>query len=138
MRTSSNGAWLAIGLLVVLFLVGGLARSGDTAALIVIVVITIIAINALRSYHSAPRPGGVPGWQSPLKNVTPVDPAVAPPADSDAVAEAGRAEPTVIVVEPEPIEGLEARLQALDRLKANGVITHAEYEAKRARLIADF
>lgn len=135
MRTPTNVPWLAIGLFVILFVVGVVARSGDAAAIIVTVAITLITVNALRSWHRAPRPGGKPGWRPPMRNVTPVDPRLG------GAGETGRAEgsPTVVVVEPEVrLDALEAKLQVLDRLRANGLVSEAEYEAKRARLIAEF
>lgn len=138
MRTPTNVPWLAIGLFVILFVVGVVARSGDAAAIIVTVAITLITVNALRSWHRAPRPGGKPGWRPPMRNVTPVDPRLGQPAGT---GETGRAEgsPTVVVVEPEVrLDALEAKLQVLDRLRANGLVSEAEYEAKRARLIAEF
>jgi hypothetical protein len=47
--------------------------------------------------------------------------------------------PTVIVVEqPDGGHRLAAKLEALDRLRADGLVTDEEYEAKRAKLIADF
>jgi hypothetical protein len=138
MRTSANGAWLAIGLFVLLFVVGVVARSGDTAAIIVAVAVTLIAINALRSWHGAPRPGGMAGWRPPMRNVTPDDPRLGQPDGAGGGNPAGGS-PTVVVVEPEPpIDTLEAKLQVLDRLRANGLVSEAEYEAKRARLIAEF
>ncbi|HET9456408.1 MAG TPA: SHOCT domain-containing protein [Candidatus Limnocylindrales bacterium] len=138
MRTSTNGAWLAIGLFVILFVVGVVARSGDTAAIIVTVAITLIAVNALRSWHRAARPGGMPGWRPPMRNVTPADPRLGRPSGAREGNEIGSS-PTVVVVEPEAaLDGLEAKLQVLDRLRANGLVSEAEYEAKRARLIAEF
>jgi hypothetical protein len=35
------------------------------------------------------------------------------------------------------MDDLTARLEALERLRARGLVTDAEYEAKRAQLIAD-
>jgi hypothetical protein len=46
----------------------------------------------------------------------------------------------VVVIEPTGpgAETLEAKLLTLDRLRDDGRLTEAEYEAKRAQLIADF
>ena len=45
----------------------------------------------------------------------------------------------VSVVDPQDDTGrLESKLEALDRLRASGMVTDEEYEAKRAQLIADF
>ena len=45
----------------------------------------------------------------------------------------------IVVVEPAPAaETLETKLATLDRLRDDGRLTDAEYEAKRAQLIADF
>lgn len=37
-----------------------------------------------------------------------------------------------------PVEALEAKLGDLDRARASGLLDEAEYESKRAQLIADF
>ena len=51
--------------------------------------------------------------------------------------ETGR--PSVVVIDqPDGSERLAAKLQALDALRADGLVTDDEYEAKRAQLIADF
>jgi hypothetical protein len=44
----------------------------------------------------------------------------------------------IIVDTPDGTERLATRLQALDRLRADGLVTEEEYESKRAQLIADF
>jgi len=46
----------------------------------------------------------------------------------------------VVVIEPTGAAGetLEEKLVTLDRLRDDGRLTDAEYEAKRAQLIADF
>ena len=45
----------------------------------------------------------------------------------------------IVVVEPAPAaETLETKLATLDRLRDDARLTDAEYEAKRAQLIADF
>ena len=44
----------------------------------------------------------------------------------------------IVVDPPDDTERLESKLEALDRLRASGLVTDDEYEAKRAKLIADF
>jgi hypothetical protein len=74
-----------------------------------------------------------PPARPPIRNVTPVEPQL--PAGSIPPPDPAR----VVVGEPrEPIGTLEAKLRALDRMRADGLMTDAEYEAKRAQLIADF
>jgi hypothetical protein len=72
------------------------------------------------------------------RNVTPHEPSVA----SGSTIQAREAAPPVVVIEPaqhgEPAESLEAKLATLDRLHDAGRLTDAEYEAKRAQLIADY
>ena len=80
--------------------------------------------------------GSRSGFRRPApRNVTPAEPTIAPGTTVEPIARP----PEVIVVEPaDEAARLEAKLQALDRLRANGLVTEAEYEAKRARLIAEF
>lgn len=140
MRNSWNGVWLVVGLLAAVLVLSRIGRSAGPIGLIVVVAIAIIAFNAMRAYSASSRRGGIEGWRAPSKNVTPVEPAIdAPAVPAPEPAIARRSEPQVIVVErAEPLDSLEAKLQALDRLRANGLVTDDEYEAKRAQLIADF
>jgi hypothetical protein len=70
----------------------------------------------------------------PPKNVTPVEPAIT----AGPIGRPNRSS-DVIVVEPHHgTEQLQAKLESLERLRADGLVTDAEYEAKRAQLIADF
>jgi hypothetical protein len=73
-----------------------------------------------------------------MRNVTPDDPFV---ASGSTIAPRQAASPAV-VIEPAPsgeaAESLETKLATLDRLRDGGRLTDAEYEAKRAQLIADF
>jgi hypothetical protein len=116
------------------FLIGSgillrLVRSPWLAAIVIVafvlawLALTIVA--RTRSPSEPPRPA--------VKDVTPIEPklpagAISPPDPAG-----------VVIVGPEtPMDDLTARLEALERLRARGLVTDAEYEAKRAQLIADF
>ena len=102
------------------------------AAVVVGVALFWLAWNVAAARRSAPAP-----LFRSTKNVTPDEPRL--PAGSRSVMPDRPAAPEVIVVEPDPPLGeLEAKLQAIDRLRANGLLTEEEYEAKRAQLIAEF
>lgn len=129
-RNPVRTSWL----LFIAFLIGSgillrLVRSPWLAAIVIVafvlvwMALTIVA--RTRSPSEPPRPA--------VKDVTPIEPKLPagaiPPPDP-----AG-----VVVVDPEPpMDELTARLEVLERLRARGLVSEAEYEAKRARLIADF
>jgi hypothetical protein len=95
--------------------------------LLVVAIVRLLGPSMFSSRTPAPPP--VP------RDVTPRDDTVAP---SSTIAPRPRGAP-VVVIEPAPgDETLEAKLATLDRLRADGRLTDAEYEAKRAQLIADF
>ena len=104
-------------------------------AVVLVMVVIGVAWEVVRSRLLTRRP------YQPLattKNVTPHEPALPAGEFAPEVSAAPRA-PSVIVVEsPDGADLLGARLQALDRLRADGLVTDQEYEAKRAQLIADF
>ena len=142
-RNSSPMLWALIGIAVVAVLAARVSRSFGTIGIIVTVVLVLILIALARSFLGAPRRSGLDRWRAATKNVTPHEPALpggrAARMDAPDAPEAVDRPPSVIVVEPPDMsEQLTAKLEALDRLKADGVVSEQEYEAKRARLIADF
>jgi hypothetical protein len=74
--------------------------------------------------------------------VTPPEPlkSTRPSASSGSTIGPRAAARPVVIIEPTgpSAETLEAKLLTLDRLRDDGRLTDAEYEAKRAQLIADF
>jgi hypothetical protein len=130
-RNSSRATWLVIGIGLALLIASRFVRVNPPIWLILSAIVLILAITIGRQFGA----GTVSGFRRPPRNVTPVEPPIAPGATIEPIARP----PEIIVVEPgDDGERLEAKLQALDRLRANGLVTEAEYEAKRARLIAEF
>jgi hypothetical protein len=135
-RRTWNRAWLAVALIVVGLAVAREARSFGAIGLlapILILVVVIVIVGAIAPAWLRPwRPSAPP--PAP-RNVTPHEPA----AGSGSTIAPRPAPAPVVVIEPAPGgETLEAKLATLDRLRADGRLTDAEYEAKRAQLIADF
>jgi hypothetical protein len=132
--TSSTAVWLLLVLAMLAVVVGRLSRSLGPVGLILTIVLVIILIRLARDLLQARFRPARGGPQRATKNVTPQE-GWLPPGSTPAPASA----PSVIVVEPpDGTQRLEAKLEALDRLRANGLVTDDEYEAKRAKLIADF
>ena len=141
-----NSGWLLLTAIVMLLIASRLLRSGSPVGLVLTLGVVLLTVAAVRSL-SANRPDGPlhwrivtrtasPRWRPAPRDVTPREERLAEP---DAATIEPPARPAVVVVEPAaPIDDLEQRLTVLDRLRANGTITDAEYEAKRARLIAEF
>ena len=138
MRNVSLVVWPIVGIAVSLVVsrVGRpLGLIGSVLLIVLVMVVIGVAWEVVRSRLLTRRP------YQPLattKNVTPHEPALPAGEFAPEVSAAPRA-PSVIVVEsPDGADLLGARLQALDRLRADGLVTDQEYEAKRAQLIADF
>jgi hypothetical protein len=140
MRNMPAVIWLLIGIgvsLVVSRVGRPLGLVGGVLAIVLVMVVIGVAWEVVRTRA---RARGTYQPMATTKNVTPREPALPagdsrPPEVSAAVSWA----PSVIVVEPpDGADVLGARLQALDRLRADGLVTDQEYEAKRAQLIADF
>ena len=131
--------WLLLSLAVIALLASRLGRSfGAVGIIVTVVLLVIIAGVVLELLRSRSRSGGPSRWRA-TKNVTPHEPVLEPgPEPTSGSVGAGPA-PTVIIVDtPDGPERLATRLQALDRLRADGLVTDEEYESKRAKLIADF
>ena len=139
MRRPSNAIWLLLGLAVLAVLVSRLARGLGPAGIVLTFILVMVLIGLARELLRArSRPSGLDRWRAATKNVTPHEPAL----PGDATPTPGSVEargPSVIVVEPsDGTDRLGAKLEALDRLRADGLVSDDEYEAKRAQLIADF
>jgi hypothetical protein len=127
---------LVLAMLVVV--VARLSRSLGPAGLILTIVLVILLIRLARDLLQLRSRQSGDGRQRATKDVTPQEGRLAPGAAATR-ASGGSPAPSVIVVEPpDGTERLEAKLEALDRLRATGLVTDDEYEAKRAQLIADF
>ncbi len=138
MRTSSTAIWLLLGIAVLALLVSRLGRTLGPAGIVATVVVVIVIAGVARElqrYRSRQRG---PDRSTTTKNVTPHEPAL-PPGPTASRDSAAAPDRPVIVIEPsDGSERLAAKLQALDRLRTDGLVTDEEYEAKRSRLIADF
>ena len=131
MRNTSRATWLVIGIGLALLVASRFVRVGPPIWLVLSAVVLILVLIVGRQFGA----GAVGGLRRTPRNVTPIEPTIAPGATIEPI----NRPPEVIVIEPgDDGDRLEAKLQALDRLRANGLVTEAEYEAKRARLIAEF
>jgi hypothetical protein len=110
-----------------------LTRGRALAVVVIVVALVVIGGQIMASLRDRRDPPG-----RPPRNVTPDEPSA---AAGSTIAPREAASP-VVVIEPatagEVSESLEAKLATLDRLRDGGRLTDAEYEAKRAQLIADF
>jgi hypothetical protein len=116
-----------------------LSRSLGAFGLILTVFLVIVLVRLLRDVlQSRFRRSGDDHQPPATKNVTPQE-GWLPPGVRPTGGSAATPAPSVIVVDPpDATEQLESKLEALDRLRASGLVTDDEYEAKRAKLIADF
>jgi len=116
-----------------------LSRSLGAFGLILTVFLVIVCVRLLRDLlQGRLRQNGDDRQRAATKNVTPQE-GWLPPGAAPTGRSARTPAPSVVVVDaPDATERLETKLEALDRLRANGLVTDAEYEAKRAQLIADF
>jgi hypothetical protein len=138
-RTSSNTLWLLVVVAMLAVIAARLSRSLGAFGLILTVFLVIVCGRLLRDLLRA-RFGrsGDDRQRAATKNVTPQE-GWLPPGAAPKGGPAATPDPSVIVVDPpDDTERLESKLEALDRLRASGMVTDDEYEAKRAQLIADF
>jgi putative oligomerization/nucleic acid binding protein len=111
-------------------------RSPTVAVVLVIAFAIAYAVAvawAIRRDRANVRPPPPP---PPPKNVTPIEPAI----EASSTSLRPRPTPQGVVIDA-PLAGtddLASKLRALDRLRAEGLVSDVEYEAKRAKLIADF
>ncbi len=139
MSLSSTAVWLLLVLAMLAVVVLRLSRALGPVGLILTIVLVVVLIRLTRDllrFRSGPRE---PGRQTAVtKNVTPRE-GWLPPGAAPIPGSAATPPPLVIVVDPpDATERLESKLEALDRLRASGLVTDDEYEAKRAKLLADF
>lgn len=138
MITSSNALWLLVVVGMLALVAARLSRSLGPVGLILTIVLVIVLLKLARDLLQARFGTARPDPQRATKNVTPQE-GWLKTGDAPVPGPAAAATPSVIVVEPPDVtERLEAKLEALDRLRATGLVTDDEYEAKRAKLIADF
>jgi hypothetical protein len=139
LQAVTRRTWIGGGLLVTLVVVAIVAirfvRSfgplGIVAPIVVVAVfLWVLHDFGLWSFHSRPSaPSLGPRNVTPPGASIPNGPPITPRPPSH----------PIVVVEPAPEgETLETKLATLDRLRDDGRLTDAEYEAKRAQLIADF
>ena len=145
-RRTWNVAWLVVALII-----GGLvaARYARVFGLLGILASVVIAVVVILAILRAIGPTWVIGSRPPVpppdpRNVTPPEPPISTRSSSSSGSSSTigprPASAPVVVIEPTgpAAETLEAKLLTLDRLREDGRLTDAEYEAKRAQLIADF
>jgi hypothetical protein len=139
-RRTWNVAWLVVALVLIGLVAARYARAfgilGILASALIAVVVVLAILRAIGPTWAIPSRRPVPPPEP--RNVTPPE----SPTSTSSNSTIGRrpASPPVVVIEPTgpAAETLEAKLLTLDRLREDGRLTDAEYEAKRAQLIADF
>jgi uncharacterized protein (DUF58 family) len=131
--------WLLVVVAMLAIVAARLSRSLGAFGLILTVFLVIVLVRLLRDLLQARFRRSADGRQrAATKNVTPQE-GWLPPGAAPTGGSAATPAPSVIVVDPpDATERLESKLEALDRLRASGLVTDDEYEAKRAQLIADF
>ncbi len=139
MRRTSFSTWLLLAAVLTAVVVSRLGRALGPAGIVAAVVVVVVGIIVLRFAIEAARVrSAAAARQVPPKNVTPVEPALSPGASPSAWPTKVEGPSVVVIDPPTGTERLAAKLQALDDLRADGLVTDDEYEAKRAQLIADF
>ena len=143
-RRTWNVAWLVVALVLIGLIAARYARAfgllGILASVLIAVVVVLAILRAIGPTWIVPsRPPAPP---PDPRNVTPPEPPISTRSTSRSGSTIGPrpASPPVVVIDPSgpASETLEAKLLTLDRLREDGRLTGAEYEAKRAQLIADF
>lgn len=141
-RRTWNVAWLVVALVVVGLVAARYARAfgllGILGSMLVAVVVVLAILRAVGpTWVSSSRPAAPP---PDPRNVTPREPPIQTSSSSrSTITRRPSTSPVVVIESAEPAaETLEAKLVTLDRLRDDGRLTDAEYEAKRAQLIADF
>ena len=143
-RRTWNAAWLVVVLIIAALVAARYARVfgllGILASVLIIVVVILAILRAIGpTWVIGSRPPAPP---PDPRNVTPPEPPISTRSSARSGSTIGPrpATPPVVVIEPTgpAAETLEAKLLTLDRLREGGRLTDAEYEAKRAQLIADF
>jgi hypothetical protein len=134
-RRTWNNAWLLLLIVIVGLVATRYARSFGLIGVIAPVLGILLVVAVVRLLGPWTASSGRPAPPPAPRDVTPREATVAP---SSSIAPRPTPVP-VVVIEPAPgDETLETKLATLDRLRADGRLSDAEYEAKRAQLIADF
>jgi hypothetical protein len=134
-RRTWIGAGLLVTLVVVAFVAIRFVRSLGPLGIVAPIVVVGVFLWVLHDFGLWRMPSRPSAPSLGPRNVTP--PEASNPKGSP-IAPRPRSHP-VLIVEPAPAaETLETKLATLDRLRDDGRLTDAEYEAKRAQLIADF
>jgi putative oligomerization/nucleic acid binding protein len=139
-RSTSFSLSLLVVAVAAAIVVGRLGRALGPMGILLAVVLVVVALILLRNLVDAVRASsaGPDRRQAPTKNVTPHEPALPPGEGSSEESTAGRVPSVIVIDPPDRSEQLAAKLQALDGLRADGLVSDDEYETKRAQLIADF
>jgi ABC-type sugar transport system substrate-binding protein len=140
MRRTSFNTWLLLAVVAGAVLASRFGRALGPTAIVLAVVLVVAGAFVLRGVVEVARARAAARdtLRPTTKNVTPHEPAL-PPGAAPSIGSTAVSGPSVIVVEPpDSSERLAAKLQALEGLRADGLVTDEEYEAKRASLIADF
>jgi hypothetical protein len=131
--------WIGAGLLVTLVVVAYVAirfvRALGPLGIVAPIVVVLVFLWVLHDFGLWRLPSRPSGPSLGPRNVTP------PEASNPARPSSARRPPSppVVILEPAPAaETLKTKLATLDQLRDDGRLTDAEYEAKRAQLIADF
>src|SRR6266404_4252432 len=145
-RRTWNAAWLVVVLIIAALVAARYARVfgllGILASVLIAVVVILAILRAIGPTWVFPSRPPVPPPDP--RNVTPPEPPISTRSGSSSGSSSTigprPASQPVVVIEPTgpAAETLEAKLLTLDRLREDGRLTDAEYEAKRAQLIADF
>ena len=141
-RRTWNVAWLVVALVLIGLVAARYARvfglPGILASALVVVVVVLAILRAVGPTWVIPSRS--PGPPPDPRNVTPPEPPITTSSRSSSSIGPRPTSPPVVVIEPTGAlaETLEAKLLTLDRLRDDGRLTEAEYEAKRAQLISDF
>ena len=135
-RRTWNNAWLLLLIVVVGLVATRYARSFGLLGVVAPVLGILLVVAIMRLLGPWTVSAGRPMPPPAPRDVTPREPSVAP---NSTIAPLPTQAP-VVIVEPATggDESLESKLATLDRMRADGRLTDAEYEAKRAQLIADF
>jgi hypothetical protein len=134
-RRTWNNAWLLLLIVIVGLVATRYARSFGLIGVIAPVLGILLVVAILRLVGPRTASSGRPAPTPAPRDVTPREPAV---GSSATIASRPTSAPVVVIESAASDETLEAKLATLDRLRSGGRLTDAEYEAKRAQLIADF
>jgi hypothetical protein len=131
--------WIGAGLLVTLVVVAYVAirfvRSLGPIGIVAPIVVVLVFLWVLHDFGLCSLPSRRSGPRLGPRNVTP--PEASNPTSPPITRRPSSA--PVVILEPAPAaETLKTKLATLDQLRDDGRLTDAEYEAKRAQLIADF